>query len=72
MQNLLDRKSKFTNKEFDKLARSAEGDILALCDAFIWMTDSQVSKLSTDDSSRFEDYSEEMRCLMADAVAAFS
>ena len=72
MNNLLDRTSKFTNTEFESLERNTDGDIIELCDAFIWLTDSQIERLSEDDSSRFEDYSEELRCLCADAAAEFA
>jgi hypothetical protein len=60
------RTKKFTNAEFSALERNADGDVLELSSAFIWMTKSQSEKLSGDDYSRFDDYQEEMRCMIAE------
>jgi hypothetical protein len=60
------RTNKFTNTEFAALQRNANGDVIDLYEANIWMTDAQISKLTGDDQSRVDDYQEEMRCMMAE------
>jgi len=62
----LDRTKKFTNKEFKNLPLDCNGDIIDLSTAFIWLTESQKSLLSDDDSSRLFDYQEELDCLMSE------
>ena len=72
MTDHLNRTKNFTNKEFIDLSRNADGDIIDLSNAFIWITESQHNLLSTDDCARFEDYQEELRILMAEAMAEFN
>ena len=69
--NWNDRETKLTNAEFDNLPRNADGDIIDLSNASIFITDSQRERLSEDDWSRMIDLDEEMACLMADARAEF-
>ena len=67
MTNAFDNRSKkFTNIEFSSLERNADGDVIDLYEANIWMTDAQISKLTGDDQSRVDDYQEEMRIMMAE------
>ena len=68
----LDRTEKFNNQEFASLNRNADGDVIDLADAFIWLTDTQVEKLTGDDFSRYDEYQEELRCLIAAAHAEFA
>ena len=55
-----------TNQKFAALARNADGDIIALADVFFKLTPAQVERLSEDDYSRYDDYQEELRCMMAE------
>ena len=64
----LDRENKFNTYEFEALPRNTDGDVTVLADAFIWLTDAQVLRLTGDDQSRYDDYQEEVRCLYADAL----
>ena len=67
MTNAFDNRSKkFTNIEFASLERNADGDVIDLYEANIWMTDAQISKLTGDDQSRVDNYQEEMRIMMAE------
>lgn len=65
----LDRENKFNTYEFESLPRNADGDVTVLADAFIWLTDAQVLRLTGDDQSRYDDYQEEVRCLYSDFLA---
>ena len=47
---------------FNALQRNADGDIIALADIFYRLSPAQVEALSGDDYSRYDDYSEELRC----------
>ena len=62
---MTDRTKTFTTAEFKVLPRNANGDIIDLYSAFIWLTPSQINALSGDDFSRVEDYNEELRCMVA-------
>lgn len=62
----------FTNKAFKELERYDNGDIANLSEVFIFIKPSQYKRLSEDDSSRYEEYSEEMRILMNAALEEFS
>jgi len=57
-----------TNQEFDALERHPNGDIKKLPDVFFLLTDKQINQLSEDDFSRHDNYSEELRCLMAEYI----
>jgi hypothetical protein len=64
--NMFDRTKAFTAAEFKALPRNADGDIIDLHCAFVWLTPKQVDALSDDDYSRVEDYNEELRCMVAE------
>jgi hypothetical protein len=64
--NILDRNKAFTAAEFKALPRNADGDIIDLWAAFVWLTPQQVGALTADDYSRVEDYNEELRCIVAE------
>lgn len=49
--------------EFKALKRNLDGDIVNLADIFFRLSPAQVEALSGDDYSRYDDYSEELRCL---------
>lgn len=59
------RTKKYTMKEFKSLERNADGDLLNIYDHFVLLTDRQVSLLSGDDQSRYDELQEELRCEMA-------
>jgi len=65
------RETKLSDEEFELLPRNDDGDVIELSVAFIFLTPDQVEQLSSDDQSRYDDYQEEMRCLMAEAMAEF-
>jgi hypothetical protein len=68
MFNFDKREEKLTDAEFEALPRIENGDISTKIDvqmAMIFMTDDQVSKLSEDDSTRYENLQEELRCEIA-------
>lgn len=58
------RTESFTTKEFNALARNADGDIINLSDAYPFITDLQRERLSGDDWSRMDDLDEEMNWMM--------
>lgn len=73
MTNLIDRETQFTDAEFDALERNADGDIVDdLQMACIWMSEWQISMLTGDDQTRVDNYQEEMRFMMAEAMAEFT
>ena len=72
MTDHLNRTKKFSNAEFSRLARYPNGDLVELSTCFFWLTDSQHDKLSGDDWSRYEEYQEDLRCLMNEARAEFN
>jgi len=67
----LDRKKPFTNAEFKALKRNADGDIVDMSTAFIWMTKGQIAQLSDDDSSRYHEHQEESAYDVAQARKEF-
>lgn len=67
----LTRTERFTDKEFADLPRYGDDSIINLSEAFIWLTDEQVVRLAEDDCSRYEDYQEEMLCMVSDAMVEF-
>ena len=71
MTDHLDRNLKFTDKEFNELCRTEDGDISDLSTAFVWLTDKQKQVVTEDDSSRIEYFEEDVRCLMAEARSEF-
>ena len=71
MTDHLNRTKKFSNAEFSRLQRNTDGDIVELSTCFFWLTGSQHDKLSEDDWSRYEEYQEDLRCLMDEARAEF-
>lgn len=67
-----DREHPLSDAEFDSLSRNADGDIIELSTAYPFITADQRDRLSGDDWSRMDELDEEMRCLMADAMAEFA
>ena len=65
-------KTKLSMKEFNALARNDLGDIINLWEVFHILNSKQVVLLSEDDSSRYEDYQEELRILLNDAYLEFA
>jgi len=59
------RTHKYTMKEFNELARTAEGDIINLFDHFILMTGKQVSLLTEDDRYYYNNMMEELEYELA-------
>ena len=59
-------------KEFNALARNDLGDIINLWEVFHILNSKQVELLSEDDSSRYEEYQEELRILLNDAYLEFA
>lgn len=67
MTDHFDRTEKFTDAEFDALARNSDGDVIDdLGMAYIWMNEAQVERLTGDDYTRVDEYREEMRYMMAE------
>lgn len=71
MTDHLDRETKFSDAEFDKLERNADGDVIDISTAFIWFTEWQVLRLTGDDQTRVDDLDEDMRCEIASFRADF-
>ena len=69
---MTERTKKFTNIEFKNLPRYANGDLTNLAEDFIWITDSQVRRLSEDDFFRIDEYQEEMSYMAEDAKMEFN
>ena len=61
------REAKYSDEEFAKLERNADGDIVndleMVC---VWLTPTQIERLSGDDQSRADGYAEDMRCMLAE------
>jgi hypothetical protein len=55
-----------TNKKFKALPRYLDGSIINLYAVFHELTPKQVDRLAGDDWSRYADYQEEVRCMVAD------
>ena len=62
---------KLKNADFKKLERYQDGAIVNLYAVFYLFTKSQINRLTGDDQSRYEDYDEELRCMMHDAEEEF-
>tara|TARA_R110002051_G_scaffold259393_1_gene318737 strand:+ start:197 stop:469 length:273 start_codon:yes stop_codon:yes gene_type:complete len=62
---------KIKNADFKKLERYQDGSIVNLSSIFYLLTKSQINRLTGDDQSRYEDYDEELRCMMHDAEEEF-
>lgn len=65
------RTKKYTMKEFKAIKRNSDGDIINTWEHFPLITEKQRSLLSDDDWSRYENYQEEMRCMMHDLALEF-
>lgn len=65
--NLTTRETKFTDAEFDAIERNSEGRIIDDFDLVAcFLTEAQVERLHSDDWSRYGEWEEEMRCLIAE------
>lgn len=65
------RTKKYTMKEFNAIERNSDGDILDTWEHFPLITEKQRKLLSDDDYSRYENYLEEMRCMMHELELEF-
>jgi len=54
------RIEKYTNEEFNALARYENGDLVSMFDNFLLLTPEQVNLLTEDDSSRYFECQEEL------------
>jgi hypothetical protein len=66
--DIMERTSKFTKAEFNALPRNEMGDLIVndLEMHFCWLPKQFVQLLSGDDQTRFDNFEEEMRCLVAE------
>lgn len=67
----MERTKKFTNIEFRALPRYPNGDLENLAEDFIFLKESQVAKLSEDDSSRYDQHQEEVSYMIQEAMKEF-
>lgn len=65
------RTKKYSMKEFNAIPRNSDGDIIDTWEHFPLITEKQHKLLSDDDYSRYENYLEEMRCMMHELELEF-
>ena len=68
MRNLETRETPFSNTEFAALARNADGDVIDLSLAFVFMTSEQLTLLTNDDASRVDELDEELQHLIGEFI----